>query len=53
MSSLADEYDIVIGVDTHKHTHTAAIVIATSGARTATMTVDATPGRVPTAAVSC
>ena len=28
MASLAEVVDIVIGVDTHKHTHTAAIVSA-------------------------
>jgi transposase len=31
MPMLADRADVVIGVDTHKHTHTAAIVAATTG----------------------
>jgi transposase len=43
MSSLAEECDIVIGVDTHKQTHTAAIVVARSGAEAAHLTVAATP----------
>src|SRR4030095_2666771 len=32
MTMLADQVDVVIGVDTHKHTHTAAVVAARSGA---------------------
>ena len=28
---LADDLDVVIGVDTHKHTHTAAALSATGG----------------------
>jgi hypothetical protein len=39
---LADIVDVVIGVDTHKHTHTAAIVHATTGAQLATTAVPAT-----------
>jgi transposase len=31
MPMLADRVDVVIGVDTHKHTHTAAIVAASTG----------------------
>jgi transposase len=31
MTMLADEVDVVIGVDTHKHTHTAAVVRAATG----------------------
>lgn len=31
MSMLADQVDAVIGVDTHKHTHTAAVVAPTGG----------------------
>jgi transposase len=42
MPVLSDEVDVVIGVDTHQRTHTAAIVLA-SGAHVATVTVDATP----------
>jgi hypothetical protein len=29
MSMLADDHDVVIGVDTHKHTHTAAVLSPT------------------------
>ena len=29
---LADHVDVVIGIDTHKHTHTAAVVTAVTGA---------------------
>ena len=32
MPMLADEVDVVIGVDTHKHTHSAAVVLAGTGA---------------------
>ncbi len=32
MSMLADQVDIVIGVDTHKHTHTGAVIVAATGA---------------------
>jgi transposase len=32
MYMLADLVELVIGVDTHKHTHTAAVVQAGSGA---------------------
>lgn len=32
MSMLAEIVDVVIGVDTHKHTHTAAVIDATTGA---------------------
>ena len=31
MTMLADRVDAVIGVDTHKHTHTAAVVTPTGG----------------------
>ncbi|HEU4899884.1 MAG TPA: hypothetical protein VFX88_20305, partial [Actinomycetota bacterium] len=34
---------VVIGVDTHKETHTAAVVAATTGAVLAQATVTATP----------
>jgi transposase len=43
MSMLADQVDVVIGVDTHKHTHTAAVVLARTGAAVAEMTVSAEP----------
>jgi hypothetical protein len=39
MPSLAQEVRVVIGVDTHKHTHTAAVVIAATGAAVAELTV--------------
>ena len=32
MHMLADSAELVIGVDTHKHTHTAAVVAAATGA---------------------
>jgi transposase len=35
--------DLVIGVDTHKHTHTAAVVVAPTGAVLAQATAAATP----------
>ncbi|WP_433786703.1 IS110 family transposase [Actinomycetospora sp. CA-101289] len=40
---LADLVDVVIGVDTHKHTHTAAVVLASTGAVLAETTVAADP----------
>jgi transposase len=43
MAMLADSVEVVIGVDTHKHTHTAAVVAATTGAMIAQATVPATP----------
>ena len=43
MAMLADSVEVVIGVDTYKHTHTAAVVVVATGATTATMTVAATP----------
>jgi transposase len=43
MAMLADLVDVVIGVDTHKHTHTAAVVIAATGAVVEQVTVRATP----------
>jgi transposase len=43
MPMLADEVDVVIGVDTHKHTHSAAVVMAGTGAAVAEATVDADP----------
>jgi transposase len=43
MAMLADSVEVVIGVDTHKHTHTAAVVAATTGAMIAQVTVPATP----------
>lgn len=33
MPMLAELVEVVIGVDTHKHTHTAAVVVAATGAR--------------------
>jgi hypothetical protein len=43
MTMLADEVDVVIGVDTHKHTHTAAVVKAGTGAAMAEATVATNP----------
>jgi hypothetical protein len=30
---LADQVDVVIGIDTHKHTHTASVVTAVTARR--------------------
>jgi transposase len=43
MTMLADLVELVTGVDTHKQTHTAAVVTATTGAVLAQATVSATP----------
>jgi len=43
MAMLADLVELVIGVDTHKHTHTAAVVAAATGALVDQATVPATP----------
>jgi hypothetical protein len=43
MAMLADTVELVIGVDTHKDTHTAAVVAAATGALVEQMTVPATP----------
>ena len=43
MAMLAEVVEVVIGVDTHKHTHTAAVVAATTGAVVTQVTVAATP----------
>ncbi len=43
MEMLADQVDVVIGVDTHKDTHTAAIVEAATGASTEHRTVATNP----------
>jgi transposase len=43
MHMLAEVVELVIGVDTHKHTHTAAVVQAVSGAVLHQVTVPATP----------
>jgi hypothetical protein len=40
---LAERVEIVIGVDTHKHTHTAAVVVAATGAAVEDLTVDTDP----------
>jgi hypothetical protein len=42
MTMLADLVELVTGVDTHKQTHTAAVVTATTGAVLAQATVSAT-----------
>ncbi len=44
MPSLAQLVDVVIGVDTHKHTHTAAVVDASTGGVLAEVTVTTDPG---------
>ena len=41
MTMLAELVDVVIGVDTHKHTHTAAVVVAATGAAPENVSVDA------------
>ena len=41
MTMLAETVDVVIGVDTHKHTHTAAVLTAATGAVLALTTVNA------------
>jgi transposase len=43
MAMLADSVEVVIGVDTHKHTHTAAVVAAATGHTQAVLTVPAIP----------
>jgi transposase len=43
MHMLADTVELVIGVDTHKQTHTAAVVVAATGAMITQVTVPATP----------
>ena len=43
MAMLADLVELVIGVDTHKHTHTASVVAAATGAVVTQVTVGATP----------
>ena len=43
MAMLADTVELVIGVDTHKHTHTAAVVVAATGAVIQQVTVPAAP----------
>lgn len=43
MPSLAEQVDVVIGVDTHKHTHTAAAVHASTGGQLAEVTVQTDP----------
>jgi transposase len=43
VTMLAELVDVVIGVDTHKHTHTAAVVTAATGAVLETITIDTDP----------
>ncbi len=43
MSMLAEVVDVVIGVDTHKHTHTAAVIVAGTGAAVDELTVATDP----------
>ena len=44
MAMLADSVEVVVGVDTHKHTHTAAVLAAATGQTLASLTVATTPG---------
>ena len=50
MTMLAELVDVVIGVDTHKHTHTAAVVAAATGGLVAETDGRDRPGRLPAAA---
>jgi transposase len=43
MAMLADSVEVVIGVDTHKDSHTGAVVVAATGAMIQQATVPATP----------
>jgi transposase len=43
VTMLADLVDVVIGVDTHKHTHTAAVITAATGAAVEDLTVATDP----------
>jgi transposase len=43
MASLAELVDVVVGVDTHKHSHTAAVVAAGTGGQLAELTIPADP----------
>ncbi len=43
MTMLAEVVDVVIGIDTHKHTHTASVVSAVTGAVVETVTVTTDP----------
>lgn len=43
MPALADAFDVVIGIDPHKHTHTAAVLEAATGKTLSVHTVDANP----------
>lgn len=43
MSTLTDDVDVVIGIDPHKHSHTAAVIEARTGKRLETAVADACP----------
>lgn len=43
MNSLAEDFDVVIGVDTHRDTHTFAVLVTSTGAHIHTVTVPANP----------
>jgi len=43
MASLADLVEVVIGVDTHKHTHTAAVIAVGTGGQLDELTIDTDP----------
>ena len=49
---LAEHFDVVIGVDTHKHTHSYAALNPATGGQTAACTEPATPAGFATAAAS-
>ena len=49
MAMLADSVEVVIGVDTHKHTHTAAVVAAATGQTMDDHDRGRHPGRLPAA----
>lgn len=44
MASLTDLVEVVVGVDTHKHTHTAAVIAAGTGFQLGELTVETDPG---------
>ena len=52
MSSLAEDFDVVIGVDTHRDTHTFAVLVALTGAHIHTITVQADPAGFAVAVAS-
>ena len=47
LTDLREVVDVVIGVDTHVHTHSAAVLDTATGGVLDEITVDATAGTVP------